>query len=207
VATFNEILAGRFNRFSQKHFNLKGRDGTPTLGADVLMQMSFQSGIENRYLEGWDVCGRSNAVVATAAQFSVIQLSNPAGSGVVGVCTRWLTSTITADVQAQLILIRNFTSQQPNPRTNSTWDLRGRPVGSLVFTDSNGAAPNGPGGTATPIVVINLPANSNVELIPAPLEVPLLPGTALEYSTGAANEAVACAVWWRERALEDSEKF
>ena len=67
---FNEILSGRFNRFVQKHFSMKGREGMPTLAADLGMTMSFNSGSENRYLEGWDLFGHSFQGGPIVAQFS-----------------------------------------------------------------------------------------------------------------------------------------
>jgi hypothetical protein len=206
VAVFNEILAARFARFAQKHFSMKGRAPVPSLSADFQLDMSLNNGVENRYLEGWDLFGRASSVAATAAQFDAVQLSNPVGSNVVAVVTSWAISSAVADALAVLQLVRNFTAQQANARAAQGWDLRSRPSSSVVLTDSSGGAIVAPGGTAVIVKEVSFPANSNLELVPPGLEIPLLPGTALEYVTGTVNQAVIASVWWRERALEESER-
>jgi hypothetical protein len=58
MAKYNEILTGRYNRFIQKLFSMKGPAPAPQLSSDIAMQMSFFNGVENRYLEGWDCWSR-----------------------------------------------------------------------------------------------------------------------------------------------------
>lgn len=212
MGAFNEILAGRFNRFVQKHFSMKGREGTPTLSADVQMNMNFNSGAENRYLEGWDLFGFGvNNVVGSAGNTSLFRLRNPVGSGIVAVVTRALQSTAVADATIAtspvMVLVRGGTTDLPTIVSGGAWDLRGRPNASVIASHNNGAAGVPPGGTTVEMAQAVFAANTNYEWITPGLEIPLLPGTILQLSTGLLAQGASFACWWRERPLEDSEKF
>lgn len=205
---FNEILAGRFNRFTQKHFSMKGRDGTPTLAADVQMGMAFHAGEENRYLESWDMFGIGRSVSAFAAQFQTAQLRNPAGSNVCAVITQFSCSPVlAAGLQMICLLLRGNTVDQPTLQTSIPLDVRTKRNGSCVYSDNAGAAPNATTGTTINVGVANVGANTTYLFVPTGLEFPLLPGDTLALQNGVVNNAYAVQVWWRERPLEDSEKF
>lgn len=207
MGSFNEILAGRFNRFAQKHFSMKGREGAPTLAADVQLGMQFSSGYENRYLEGWDLYGNFLAIAATAAQLSQGMLRNPPGSGVVGVVTNiiWVEASVTTvplGVTLQFTRGPQTTDQQV-AGTAIGWDSRSRPQSTLLSSKNNAAfsltSPTTIGGYAAP-------ANTQINIMPPGLEIILLPGEAIMVQGGNVNTATNCTFWWRERALEDSEK-
>lgn len=201
---FNEILTGRFNRFVQKHFSMKGREGAPTLAADIGMTMNFQSGIENRYLEGWDHFGFTTLSAAFAANLNSPQLRNPVGSGVVAVVTRAVYNVTVADPTCTLVFSRNATTDQPSPHSAQGWDNRGRPSSSIILSDNSGAARVAIANQIN-IAGFNAQANVSLEMILPGLEVPLLPGEIIAIQSGAVNVAVLYTWWWRERALESSE--
>lgn len=201
---FNEILAGRFNRFVQKHFSMKGREGTPTLSADLQMGMVFNSGAENRYLEAWDLFGFTTLSAAFAANLNQGQLRNPAGTGVVCVVTRAIYNNTVADTSVTLNLSKTNTADQPSVRSTTSWDSRGRPASTAIVSDNSGAAKIATAGLIN-IVGVNTQAGVSMDLIPPGGEIPLLPGTTLAIQSGTANVAMLYTFWWRERALETSE--
>ena len=208
MATFNEINAGRFNRFAQKLFNMKGGTSVPTLSPDLMLIMAFSSGIENRYLEGWDQFANSKNIALFAANFAALNLRNPTGSNVMAVIESALLSEIVVDAFATFVKYPRGAAgaivDQTNIRVTQSLDPRGRPASTCILTDSSGVATiNQVGGIV--INGVNTPANSAINLMPAGREVPLLPGEAISISAGTAAQAMLAGFWWRERALEDSE--
>jgi hypothetical protein len=212
VALFNEILVGRFNRFSQKHFSLKGSAGTPTLSADLAVQIPLNNGVENRYLEGWDLFSR--AVIATSPGvgnqlFGVLR--NPKTSGVIAAVTRasWAEATATnsaANVNSQLSIAPTaITVDQGTTFNGVAWDNRGRTFSSLIVS-FNPALQVGLSGN-TGIAFGAVAAFTFVEFIPWGAEIPLAPGETLLMGAGNNNSAANFIYWWRERVIEDSEKF
>lgn len=189
---------------------MKGREGMPTLAADLGVTLNLRSGSENDYLQGWESFGvANNPVAAGVGNFRFATLRNPAGSGVVGVVTRWSVLDSQASTQASgeiLVLIRGITADQNVLDPAQGWDLRGRPQSTLILSHNSAAfTPNG--GTQVNILFAGGAANTTIDLIPPGLEIPLLPGTGLMWNSATSNTAANYAVWWRERALEDSEKF
>jgi hypothetical protein len=210
MAVFNEILVGRYNRFVQKHFAMKGRANLPTLSADLQMGVNFNNGAENRYLEAWDLFGVQAFMAAIAAQPGQLELRNPASSGVIAVVTRaaWVESIATVPTGAVLTtlqLTRGATTDQNTARVAVGWDQRSRPASTLLAS-FNSAAPAAVGGTTTGIGFGANVANVGIELIPPGQEIPLSPGSALSIVSGNVNTASAGVLWWRERFLEESER-
>ena len=209
MAVFNEILSGRFARFAQKHFSIKGRAPTPTLAADVGMTLSYHSGEESRIHEGWDIFAFVTGVAATAAQFGTVTLRNPPGSNVLAVVTVANVSSAVADNYTMTLFPRGTAGSlvdQPNVRIVTGLDPRGRPAGSCIFSDSSGGAPTGAvGGINTAQIQLAVGAPL-IEFLPADLEIPLLPGVSLSLLNGTVNQAYRAQFWWRERSLEEAER-
>jgi len=186
--------------------------GTPTLSADLQMNMSLNNGIENRYLEGWDlfgVCVQSTTPgVGNSLQ---AWLRNPKTSGVIASVTRaaWAEGTATnssAAVNSQFFVGPSGTNIDQNTLATSIgWDGRGRPSSSLIVS-SNSAAPGASSGIVR-VAVGSAPAFTPVEFITPGLEIPLTPGAIMIMDAGNLNSGASWWYWWRERALEDSEKF
>jgi hypothetical protein len=214
MALYNENLAGRFNRAVQKLLSMKGPASLPTVNPDLYFTHGFQSGYENRYTEGWDLFG----VAATAANpgignFSTVVLRNPAGSGVVAVVTRL--SGVEATLGGGVGTVTVFRpgsngaggGNENNLVTTQGIDARGRPASTLIISNNTGAAVARTGGIA---IFALVPTTT----FPAPLgdvlrvgeEIPILPGALVTIGAGTGNEAFSWFAWWRERALEDSEK-
>jgi len=206
MALFNEILAGRFNRFAQKHFSLKGSDGAPTLGADVGLTMSYLSGYENLYLQGWDLFAAGGSITAFAANAQSIQFRNPTGSGVVATFTVANWACVTAN-GGSAFLWRGNTLDQTNVFGTLSLDPRTKRAGSaLIHSANNGNALIVLNGSQFNLGSLLLPANVSVNFIATGTELPLLPGDTLQIVNTTLNQNMFYQVWWRERALEDSEK-
>lgn len=208
MARFNEILAGRFSRYADKLFSIKGHASLPVLVPELQLVLPFPGGgVEDRYLSGWDLFGRQVACTPGAGNVSASSLRNPAGSGVVGVAYRLAYSTGGAVDGFTLYVYRGGALTDENTIDTAVgWDSRGRPASTLIVSHNNAAAPSGNAG-GTPIYgTFNLPAATNADAIPATLEIPILPGEKLYVAGNTANNSDNFYWWWRERPLEDSEK-
>jgi hypothetical protein len=203
MARYNEILVGRYNRFCQKLFAMKGEAVAPQLGNEITPVWLFFNGAENRYLEGWDRFGVWQQQANVAAQTSAAQLRNPTGSNVVAVVEKVVVVPSLAD-QPQL-------SHGPqgadlgtvDTATFARWDPRGRTNPSLIFSRANNVT-----GIANTKAQLGLAAQTSGDFIITDIqEVTLLPGDALRVNSIAVNLTLSVAWWWRERALEESERF
>jgi len=215
VTVYNEILAGRFNRFVQKYLSMKGPTSLVAVTPDLRLVHQFFSGAENRYTEGWDSYGIFVQVAATAAQTSQFSFRNPLASGIVAVVTRLQVSDPTPGTAATSSticnIVRGMTTDQNTGIVNAplNWDQRGRPMPTIVVTKNVGV-PVATGGTAVSFYSnCGFAANAAQEIMgPAGLpEIPILPLSGLLIVSGAVNTALSVNIWWRERPLEDSEKF
>lgn len=206
MARYNEVLVGRFNRFVQKHFSMKGQVAVPTVAGDVGMTMSFNSGAENRYLESWDIFGFTFNVTAFAGNFGIAELRNPASSNVVAVIVSARASGVAID-NPNLVVNRNATASQTNLRVAFGLDPRGRPSSTCVPSDSAGVATVVIGGTQQTIMGASQPAQWTHEfLLDQSKEIPLLPGSAIWIQSGIVNQTISASFLWRERFLEESER-
>jgi len=210
MAKYNEILTGRYNRFIQKLFAMKGPAPAPQLSSDISMQMSFFNGVENRYLEAWNRYAVQFGVAAAAGIFSAMRLRNPVGSNVIAVIEKATAIVSAADtvslgdqhsLQADLVV---FAFLQLN------WDPRGGGnvvtlLPTLVGSSSDATHPGASLGTKLAGAAPS--ANSTYEFIQSlNQEIPMLPGDVLEMSVQTANTAARFSWAWRERFLEDSER-
>lgn len=207
MARYNEILVGRLNRGLQKWSGIKGEPPAPQLSSEIQASVTLFRGIEERYLDGYDLFGNA-AVVNVAAQTSAQRLRNPVGSGVIGVITS-IVITVGANMQAQVSVIlspsagfvdENFLGQGIN------LDFRGRPKSTLVYS-TNTAAPAATTGAQAFWIASPLIANTPVQVIlMTDQQIPVLPGTCILINSATAATGLAVGMSWRERVIEDSEK-
>jgi hypothetical protein len=205
MARFNEILAARYNRFLQKLFVLKGGPPAPQLSSEIMCMFPLFSGRENRYLEGWNSFAFARGEIATAAIDSVLRLRNPANSQVVAVFERLVcASPLTASP-----ILRQQASTNDLPTVfvvgNKRLDSRGQTDSVLITSENSG----GGGALLNPArMLFNTGPNGNADFIISDVgEIPLLPGDALELDNGVVNQACTFSFLWRERSLEESERF
>jgi hypothetical protein len=206
MARFNEILAGRYNRYLQKLFVLKGGPPAPQLSSEISTSLVLFSGVENRYLEGWNIFGFGQTLNGAVGNPAMIQLRNPAGSNVVGVIESLIISTAAADSIS--VSTGSFATNLGAVLLAIIYDARGGTIAitgpNIQLSQSNTTAGGGLGRNfffqtqaGVPFQVIQ---NENQEF-------PLVPGATWRVETIAANNALTYGVRWRERLLEESERF
>jgi hypothetical protein len=206
MARFNEVLAGRYNRFLQKLFVLKGGPPSPQLASEISTAIVFFNGVENRYLEGWNIFGFGQTLNGAVGNPAMIQLRNPSASNVVAVVESLVLSTTAADSIS--ISLGTFASNLGAVLNTSIIDIRGGQIAvtgsNLTLSQSNSTAGGGLGRNfffltqaAVPFQVIQ---NENQEI-------PILPGATWRVETIAASNALTYGIRWRERLLEESERF
>jgi len=203
MARYNEILVGRYNRFIQKLLSMKGDASLFQFSTEMGGYLQFFSGVENRYLEGWDRFSFANSIAAGGAGNRGAQrIRNPAGSNVIAVFEKVLFWATAQDFP--LIQIR----AQPADLTlgaisNDRLDARGRPQSSLIISSTgNFGAVTGNQQWQGAVV-----ANTSIDAILfEEQELPLLPGDSADFISGALNQQLNITMMWRERFLEESER-
>jgi hypothetical protein len=205
MARYNEILVGRYNRFVQKLFGMKGDANVPQLAGDIAIAMTLFNGVENRYLEGWDRFASSAAQAGVAATFSEVEIRNPAGSNVIAVFEKITYGNISGFTDSALLLhgpsvatdlATVFTA------TNPRIDPRGRPNTTLIQSRGNPAAIQGNTIFQCPVANFTTYDFIGTDIV----EIQLLPGDALFISSNTVNQSMVASYLWRERFLEESER-
>jgi hypothetical protein len=211
MAIYNEILVGRFNRALQKLLGIKGGPPAPQLASDIGAEYELEtlSSVENRYLVGWERFANVTSQPAGAAQTGSVRMRNPAGSNVVAVMEliRGVQnpSANTADIYQLSQNGPNFTTDLTTPIAQTTLrlDPRGRPSPTLIASRQNAFAITGAivGGISLQV------AGFGDFVINPNQEYPLLPGEALTVTSTTVNQQTTVHWMWRERPLEEGERF
>ncbi|SRR5216683_2163026 len=204
MARFNEILAGRYNRFLQKLLSMKGGPPAPQLASEITVGIPLMHGAENRYLEGWDQYAASFQLAPGGiGNQDVLRVRNPVGSNVVAVFFKASASTAAAFDTIFLETGAGIADLIPNAVANNRFDARSRPQTSMNIS-TIGQVPTAFGSTKA---LGNVVANTTLDFIVYEnQEIPILPGDALQLRQGVLNQAVIFTLQWRERFLEDSER-
>jgi hypothetical protein len=200
MARLNEILVGRYARSLQKLFGIKGPVPVSTLAPEIMPVHGVASGVEARYLEGWNRFGYQQSQIAVAANNSQIAFRNPANSSAIAVFERISVGGIAADnpflfigaSNADLATVFSLI-QRLDPRGNPNSMLIASKTATALITQSNMQA--------------FFPANGSFEYVfDEGGELPLLPGDRLIVCSNVVNQALNLSVIWRERILEESEQ-
>ena len=201
MAVDHEIFAPRIARFLQKFSGLKGFFRT-TLGTELMPVLSMWSGVENRFLDSWNLFACARSQPPNAANVSIIEFRNPKTSGIVAVFQKILTYTVEGDV---LLLAKGTTNAD---RAGGAVALGGAiDARSVQFPSMVLSSDNAGGGALTNMFQNALAANIAWDIVTDQIqEFPILPGDAIQIQTVAANKTLVASFEWRERALEDSEK-
>lgn len=204
MAVYNEILIGRWNRFLQKLTGMKGGPPARQLSSEISVSQPIFHGPENRYLEGWERFGFVITQNLLAAQTSDIRFRNPVGSNVIAVAES-INITATA-AQTGFIEIGAVTTDLATlvPLTVGALDSRSRPQPTLIGSKTNNGAFFGAAvktwGIGTTSQAIELILTENQEFT-------ILPGMGLQIDSQTVNVTLQASMIWRERFLEDSERF
>lgn len=213
MAIYNEILSARFARLVQKLFSMKGGNPTKQISGEVMCVLPFFTGVENRYLESWQRFAITLNITGAAGQFATFRMRNPlpaspaVSTGVVAVIESILlgggASPITVDLNLGVI-----TTDLATPMGPQRLDPRGASGGgqmpTLVISNQTTS-----GSATTPNVgLVQLPATTPFQMInDENQEITILPGDALTVGAGTAATQLILTVIWRERLLEESERF
>ncbi|PYX64617.1 MAG: hypothetical protein DMG78_30430 [Acidobacteria bacterium] len=208
MALFNEIQVGRYNRFLQKLFSMKGPPAMAQLASELQPVFHLFNGIENRALEGWNRYATAPNTAASAANTGGVRLRNPAGSNVIVVLERivyhpsandtpafrWGTATTDLAVVPGLTNIRLDARQGANAPTLVVSTQNTTPV---VPTLTNQFTIDGPD------VLAHAPY---FYMQTEDQELAIAPGDAFQAEAGTVNQLARWSFLWRERLLEDSER-
>jgi len=206
MAKFNEILVGRYNRFAQKLFQLKGAAPCPQLASEITLSHPLFHGHENRLIEGWNTYSYSIQLGASVGNANGFRLRNPTGSNVIAVVEKVTLTAFAAAIPeleleptvadlgtAQVLLVKNRDGRVGNSPTPACRASSAQPAVLL--------------GTGAFIYHGFAPANSAIEVISTEdAQFSIAPGFALNYTSLTANVQTGWVVWWRERALEELER-
>ncbi len=212
MARMNEILTGRHNRFLQKHFSMKGEPPAPQLSSEIMPVHPFHSGAENRYLESWNRFGAVGSIASVLNQVTAFRLRNPPTSNTIAVLEKIVLNDSNV---AQLfnfaigptivdLLSGNFGSVRLDARMGLPLAFNSVLIPSF--------ASNAPGVPATMILFqqYNVQVLVDRETIQTEnQELTLLPGDALDIREQSVpgGEALRVNFLWRERQIEESERF
>jgi len=204
MALYNEINVGRFNRFLQKHLGMKGHPPAPQLSSDMQVGFNIHSDNENLYLEGWESFGVNVLQPAQAGLLNEVRLSNPSTSNVIALVTK--VSASSAGIARIDLQIGPQAALLGTSQLVRSLDARGRAQSTLLCT------------TATPAAQSQIGANIDslysggsgihVDLLLTSMHAIVLPPLgALQLSSAAVNIQTNLGFWWRERFLEEGERF
>jgi hypothetical protein len=205
MARFNEILVGRYNRFLQKLLTLKGGPPSPQLSSEIGSTFVFFNGRENRYLEGWNTYAFRFSVTGVAAVASAGRLRNPAGSNVIAIFERiTFINTAAADLPTLQQATTNLDSDSAATMLSGSLDNRQKQGASALILSSSTT-------TGTGLAIryqVGAAANAPADFIITDIqEWPLLPGDAIQIQSANSNQQAIFSLLWRERFLEESERF
>lgn len=206
MARYNEILVGRFARAVQKLFGMKGEVPIGSLAGELTVVHNFLSGVENRYLEAWDLYSAATRIAAVAANQSGFRLRNPASSNVMTVIEKLDVGFSGAD-STGFASSGTTNTDLAAVTTIPPLDSRSKRSSSTVYSTQNTtvAIPGLTGEVA--IQEWNIAGVGNLQVIfDENQEFPLLPGSAIDVVSGPVNQELTVTIRWRERFLEESER-
>jgi len=201
---FNEILVGRLNRWLQKLLVIKNT-ALRTLSPDLQAVIMMQSGVEERYLQGWNRFAQefvmSTPGVGNNAGF---RIRNPVGSGLL-VVIEYVGIDPSAGSDYRMQVGAATTDLATSSSSTGRMDPRGNPNSAAIasITSNASTTPTLTGatvriGVTANFAQFNFPFTVNQEL-------PVLPGDAFQVQNQTSNVAFSGSAIWRERLLESSE--
>jgi hypothetical protein len=208
MAVYNEILIGRFNRWLQKLLSMKGSPPTKQLSSELQPTLEFFHGREDMYLQGWNLFWTSLNAGPTAAVNDGFQLRNPASSNAIMIIEELNLRSSVANQSWLLSLIRSPQVELTNVFAATGMDPRGIPsVGggsSLVLSSFTNVV-----AFATSVYQWAHPTAGDTlfTIQDVSQQWLILPGDTYRITTGISNSQDFVSFKWRERALEESERF
>ncbi len=205
MARYNEILVGRYNRRLQKLLGMKGEPPAPQLSSEIQTSLQIFTGAEERYLESWELHQFFVQFGLAGVGFvNHLRIRNPATSNVIAVCES--ARATQGGTQDTFFLRSETTATDFSVNTSNTnLDARGRIHSSLVISTSQAASIGT--NSKTFAAVASLSQNGDFFAGSAAEEIPILPGDALTMFQLTTNIQAIYQMRWRERFLEEGERF
>lgn len=202
MAIYNEILSARFARMAQKLFSMKGEPPIRALGGELTLVINAFSGVENRYLEGWERFAFLANVAAVAGNSGRLRIRNPAGSNVVAVVELLSFSNPTA---ADQTVLQNSITNVADLTVVSAAQLDARSRANST-TIASGGAPAADMAGARSLLVRQILTGVTIDFILfEDQELTILPGMTYDLKSSNVNQQILAAAVFRERPLEASE--
>jgi hypothetical protein len=205
MAKYNEILAGRYNRFLQKYLTMKGDPPASQLAGEIQPQFDVvKVPVDLRFLLGETLWGQGLNIAGSAGNLSALRIRNPVGSNCIIVIEK---ISATPSVSEPVLVNRGPTAGADlnAPVSGALRDARiGQPSGRgsvALISVGNPAATQG----AT-IVNVNIVTNVTQDIIlHQDQELVLAPGDQYTVYGITVNTGLSVTVFWRERTMEDGE--
>jgi hypothetical protein len=206
MARYNEILVGRYNRYFQKLFGMKGAPPAPQLASEVTTALPLFTGAENRYLEGWQRFGLGiRSSLPAAGNRAAWRIRNPSGSNLIAVIERLdvtpfsLTDTINLFYNA---IATTLPTENQSNLTGIGTDFRGVTNSTCIISTSINFGLVGTG----PIWLGQTAVNTVASYVLTDIqELVMAPGSQYTYVPTSLVNEVEVNCFWRERSLEESE--
>jgi len=202
MGKFNELLASRFNEGLTALLGLSEQEGVRTVSPEIMpVVMAEGERIEHSFLKQERKCIGSHSAAADAANFTYLQLANPAGSNVILVLEKVIFHASLAGSVFFGTTTNLFGTAAGAGVRDSRWGTPAvpqQPTGSL----RNGINASGAliGGALGRIVV----AASVSQVLD--LEFVISPGYQFSFVPAAINTQMVATYLWRERAMLPEEQ-
>jgi hypothetical protein len=202
MARLNEILVGRFNRGLQKIFGIKGDAPVATLAPEIMPVHLLTTGVESRYLEGWNRFAAVGVLAASAGNVGGIRFRNDITSNAVAVFEK-LAFSIGVTGQVNMLLGVQNSNLAGTTLGSNRLDSRGNQNSVIIQSMQNNAAAI----AGANIFAVTIQGNTTYDLIAYEnQEITVLPGDALTIVANTPNVLLEVSAFWRERFLEESER-
>lgn len=185
---------------------MKGEPPSPQLAGEIVVSHPLSSGAEHKYLESWNRYGTVLALGATVGNLNFHMFRNPATSGIIAVFEHTTVRSAAAGSGFNFRMRKQTTDGSSVTSGLTRLDARIGSQGSglILSTGINITV----GTFDIFFTIANTNAGQDYPLIITDMqEVTLLPGDAFIIDNQSANASTLTNHMWRERALEDSEKF
>lgn len=200
-----DVWLGRFSRWVEKLFNAKGGPLLLDIDPAVKCVLSFQSGVEELYLQSVYRYAVIIGIGAVAGQQAAFGVRNPSGSNVIATI-----ELIGAGPSVATVSTFHLSQSAVTPGNDFAGtvkgfrlDARANPQSSMITTFGNVA--NADLANITFIASGNNSIATGIIDMTQGRPLTLLPGDGIRCVDQTVNEAFSVEMLWRERALETSE--
>lgn len=201
----NEIKRVRFSDLLTRLLGMDAQSPAVDVAPEIVPVLPIEAiGPEHWWLYGGRLCSGVVEIAAVAAKRSVARLRVPTNSGVIAVVQKVIVAGATGTyVLAGVSYPTTDLAQLPAARGKTIRDTRiGNPDIAPAATLTYDQEPAG----ISPANLLTALLNGTTTVFDQ-WDVVLAPGSAMDVYVGTNNVAINIAMWWRERALPDSERI